>query len=96
MNYGKNKHYQNKHGQELNEFLKATISPEEMVAWYMLQSLKYNVRAGKKEHESEVKDLDKSNDYLGEWAKLTGNDKELLFKYIQDLKEEFEEWEGEK
>ena len=95
MNYGKNTHYQNKHGQQLNEFLKATLSPKTLAAWYMLQSLKYNVRAGKKEHESEAKDLDKSSDYLEDWAELTGDEKEFLFEMVQSLKEDFENWKGE-
>lgn len=94
MEYGKNNHYQNKHGQQLNEFLKANMDNLAMASWYLLQALKYVVRAGKKSHESESKDLGKAEDYLKELAEITGINIGYLEDEIAQIKEDFENWEG--
>lgn len=95
MNYGKNKHYQNKHGQELNEFLKAKLCPEELKIWYILQAVKYQARLGKK--DAIEKDLGKKNDYLNELGLLYSEktQKEAL-QFVNEFVAEFEEWEGKK
>lgn len=93
MNYGKNKHYQNKHGQELNEFLKAELDPQDLVVWYTLQAVKYDVRLGKK--DAIEKDLGKKNDYLNEIGLIHGQEfQKTIVNFINDLVEDFEKWEG--
>jgi len=52
MNLKENRHYANKYGVELNEYLKHNFNYEELVGWYTMQVLKYLVRAGKKDGES--------------------------------------------
>lgn len=95
MNYGKNKHYQNKHGQELNEFLKATLDPEDLVVWYTLQAVKYQARLGKKDDIE--KDLEKKNDYLESIGEITNKGhQEICSDWINSFVEEFENWEGKK
>lgn len=95
MNYGKNTHYQNKHGQELNEFLKAKLDPKKLAIWYILQAVKYQARLGKK--DGIEKDLGKKNDYLGELGEIA-NEKtqKAALEWVNLFVAEFEEWEGEK
>lgn len=95
MNYGKNKHYQNKHGQELNEFLKAKLYPEELKIWYILQAVKYQARLGKK--DAIEKDLGKKNDYLNELGLLySEKTQKAALQFVNEFVAEFEEWEGKK
>lgn len=93
MNYGNNKHYQNEHGQELNEFLKQKLNPNVLLIWYSLQAVKYTARLGKK--DGIEKDLGKKNDYLNEIGVLFDQETQKLFADgVNELVKEFEEWEG--
>ena len=100
MNYGTNKHYANKYGMELNEYLKHNFNYEELVGWYTMQVLKYLVRAGKKEGESYGKDHNKALDYAKELAnlsienELTEHTTDDIMGFIQELADDFERWEG--
>lgn len=100
MNYSTNKHYANEYGVELNEYLKHNFKYEELVGWYTMQVLKYLVRAGKKEGESYDKDHNKALDYAKELANLS-NKNELteyttddIMGFIQDIADDFKQWEG--
>ena len=100
MNLKENRHYANKYGVELNEYLKHNFNYEELVGWYTMQVLKYLVRAGKKEGESYDKDRNKASDYAEELANLS-NENELteyttddIMGLIQELADDFERWEG--
>ena len=100
MNFKKNKYYANEYGVELNEYLKRNFKYEELVGWYTMQVLKYLVRAGKKEGESYDKDRNKALDYAKELANLS-NENELteyttddIMGFIQELAEDFKQWEG--
>lgn len=95
MNYGNNKHYQNKYGQELNEFLKTHLEPSEILVWYTLQAVKYTVRLGKK--DAIEKDLGKKNDYLGEIGELYDEEyQKICSDWVNEFVKEFEEWKGNK
>ena len=100
MNFKENKHYANKYGMELNEYLKHNFNYEELAGCYTMQVLKYLVRAGKKEGESYGKDHNKALDYAKELANLS-NENELtehttddIMGFIQDIADDFERWEG--
>ena len=101
MNLKENRHYANKYGVELNEYLKHNFNYEELVGWNTMQVLKYLVRAGKKEGESYDKDRNKALDYAKELANLS-NENELteystddIMGFIQDMADDFEQWKGE-
>lgn len=96
MDTNKNKHYTNKHGMELKDFMK-TFMPElwEFASYW--SALKYNIRAGKKEGEGLQKDLGKRDDYINE---IIENDRlesySLILADLDGIKERFENWKGEK
>ena len=101
MNLKENKHYANKYGVELNEYLKHNFNYEELVGWNTMQVLKYLVRAGKKEGESYDKDRNKALDYAKELANLS-NENELteyttedIMGFTQDMADDFKNWKGE-
>ena len=101
MDYTKNNHYEKEHGQHLFEFMKKNIKKEYVIGFCLLNALKYQVRAGKKEGNSSEKDLGKALDYLKEVPEIEGiiaMSKETKFKAlkneIKDAKERFENWEG--
>ena len=101
MNLKENRHYANKYGVELNEYLKHNFNYEELVGWNTMQVLKYLVRAGKKEGESYDKDYKKALDYAKELANLS-NENELteyttedIIGFAQDIADDFKQWKGE-
>ncbi|AIK68567.1 DUF3310 domain-containing protein [Lactococcus phage phi15] len=101
MNFKENRHYVNKYGVELNEYLKHNFNYEELVGWNTMQVLKYLVRAGKKEGESYDKDRNKALDYAKELANLS-NENELteytaddIMGFIQELADDFKQWKDE-
>ena len=101
MDFKENRHYANKYGVELNEYLKHNFNYEELVGWYTMQVLKYLVRAGKKEGESYDKDHKKALDYAKELANLSNENKlteytaEDIIGFIQDIADDFKQWKGE-
>lgn len=101
MDYGKNNHYKNKYGKQLNEWLLATFTYEEMKAWYRLQIIKYLTRKGRKNGESFDKDFGKAMDYAKSLSELVLENECILFEpevYIEAMQERvnnFKEWEGE-
>ena len=101
MNLKKNRHYANKYGVELNEYLKHNFKYEELVGWNTMQVLKYLVRAGKKEGESYDKDLNKALDYAGELAGLINEQgiaevtRDELMDFGKIMADDFKQWKGE-
>lgn len=100
MDYGKNNHYENKHGKQLNEWLLATFTYEEMKAWYRLQIIKYLARKGRKNGESLDKDAGKALDYANSLSNLIAVNTNTFFKpaeIIEEMEkrvEAFKNWEG--
>ena len=84
MNLKENRHYANKYGVELNEYLKHNFNYEELVGWNTMQVLKYLVRAGKKDGESYDKDRNKALDYAKELANFS-NENELTEYTTDDI-----------
>lgn len=74
MNY-----YENEHGKDLKSFIIET-DPEAWEHFCLINAMKYQIRAGKKEGESESKDLAKRDDYLESYIRLTGEDAEQVYK----------------
>lgn len=68
MNY-----YENKHGKDLKSFI-IERNPEAWEHFCLINAMKYQIRAGKKEGESESKDFDKRDNYLESYITLTGED----------------------
>lgn len=94
MNIKKNLHYQNKHGQQLKDFMIKEY-PELWQAACMWSGIKYTVRAGKKAGESYEKDMGKVNDYVGELVETDNmNDKDEIINQINRIADLFEEFKG--
>ena len=102
MDYGKNNHYQNKYGKQLNEWLLATFTYEEMKAWYHLQIIKYLARKGRKNGESFSKDTGKALDYAKSLSELICNNTGVhyspseIIEVIERRVNNFKKWKGEK
>lgn len=76
MNY-----YENKHGKDLKHFV-IKGNPEAWKYFCLVNSMKYQIRAGKKEGESESKDFAKRDDYLESYIELTGEDAEEVYEEL--------------
>ena len=100
MNYGKNNHYQNRYGKQLNEWLLKNYTYEEMKAWYRHQINKYLARKGKKEGESLTKDSTKALDYSRSLSELVFNNTGVYYSPIEIIEEmerrveTFNRWKG--
>lgn len=95
MNITKNTHYQNEHGKQFKDYMKEK-NPELWEQACLWSSLKYHVRAGKKEGESKEKDLKKRDDYINEVIELEGSwGFEVYTRELDDIKKDFENWKGE-
>lgn len=94
MDTTKNTHYTNKYGKQLKDYIKEN-DPE---FWAMIcnwSAIKYFIRAGKKEGESEEKDLGKCEDYVEEFLDLrTDLDDDMVYDDLRAIKEAFENWKG--
>lgn len=104
QNLNNNSHYINKNGLHLKEYLKQLLTPEQYIAWCMVNTIKYTVRAGKKEGNSLEKDTRKKLDYLEEVISIreelgvekpSNEEFGWLLDALEDIKEEFETWSGE-
>lgn len=93
MNPKENKHYVNKHGQQLKNFMIKEFGLEQYRIWCKLNAFKYQARAGKKEDNSEDKDLKKRDDYLDEIYNIPPL-KEWAIQRLEEQAKEFEEWKG--
>ena len=94
MNTKRNLHYQNEHGMQLKDFMKA-FEPELWESACYWSALKYNVRAGKKEGEGLEKDTGKRDDYINELIENDGlEDYSLIIADLDEIKERFENWKG--
>lgn len=100
MNLQENKYYTNEYGIELNKYLQHSFNYEALKGWYLMQILKYLVRAGKKEGESYDKDRNKALDYAMELANLI-NEQELtelttgdIISFMQIMANQFKYWKG--
>lgn len=95
MNLQENQHYQNQYGQQLKDFIIAN-DPEFWKIVSNWSAIKYYIRAGKKDGESEEKDLGKCKDYVKEYVAL--NETISVNEVMEDLeliKAKFEAWKGE-
>lgn len=93
MNPKENLHYVNKYGQQLKHFMIEKFGIEEYKIWCKLNAFKYQARAGKKEGNSTLKDLNKRDDYINEVFE-TETMRQFLTEDLRDLANEFEFWEG--
>lgn len=93
MNYKENQHYVNKYGQQLKHFMIEKFGLDEYKIWCKLNAFKYQSRAGKKEGNSTLKDLNKRDDYINEVYEEEYKRQEIT-EYLRALANEFEFWEG--
>lgn len=94
MNLQENRHYTNKHGMQLKDFMKKFM-PELWESACYWSALKYNVRAGKKVGESLLKDTGKRDDYISELIENDGLESySLILADLDGIKERFENWKG--
>ena len=94
MNLKENLHYQNQYGQQLKDFIIAN-DPEFWKIVSNWSAIKYYIRAGKKDGESQEKDLGKCEDYVKEYIAL--KESVSVNEVMEDLeliKAEFEAWKG--
>lgn len=88
MNY-----YENEHGKDLKSFLIET----DFEAWLhfcLINAMKYQIRAGKKEGESESKDFAKRDNYLESYIELTGEDAVEVYKNLASAVNEFNDYDN--
>lgn len=88
MNY-----YENKHGKDLKSFI-IEKNPEAWKHFCLINAMKYQIRAGKKETESVTKDLDKRDDYLDSYIELSGEDAKELYKELHIAVELFNNYDN--
>lgn len=93
MDYSTNRHYTNKHGKQLRDYMLAT-NPELWEQACLWSAIKYYIRAGKKEGESEFKDLKKCEDYLNELNVIDPilYDLDDMLEELSTIAEDFEEF----
>nr|DAG12680.1 MAG TPA: nucelotide kinase [Caudoviricetes sp.] len=95
MNLKENQHYQNQYGQQLKDFIIAN-DPEFWKIVSNWSAIKYYIRAGKKDGESEEKDLGKCKDYVKEYVALEESVSiNKAMEELERIKAEFEAWKGE-
>lgn len=95
MNLKENQHYQNQYGQQLKDFIIAN-DPEFWKIVSNWSAIKYYIRAGKKDGESQEKDLGKCEDYVKEYVALEENvSVNEIMEELKVIKAEFEAWKGE-
>lgn len=87
MNY-----YENEHGRDLREFF-LTHTPQLWAMFCSVNMLKYQVRAGRKAGESEMKDMNKFDDYLKDYCAINGLTKSEAVEKINEVIEEFKKYE---
>lgn len=88
MNY-----YENKHGKDLKSFI-IEMDPEAWLHFCLINAMKYQIRAGKKEGESESKDFDKRDNYLESYIELTGEDAVEVYKNLASAVNEFNDYDN--
>lgn len=88
MNY-----YENEQGKDLKSFL-IKKNPEAWKNFCLINAMKYQVRAGKKRGESELKDLSKRDDYLDSYIELTGADAKLIYEDLDLAVESFNNYDN--
>lgn len=94
MNLKENQHYQNQYGQQLKDFIIAN-DPEFWKIVSNWSAIKYYIRAGKKDGESQEKDLGKCEDYVKEYVALEENvSVNEIMEDLKIIKAEFEAWKG--
>lgn len=85
-------YYENEHGKDLRDFLMEN-SPKEWVTFCAINMLKYNVRAGHKEGESEQKEMIKFNDYLKDYCAINDITKCEAVEELNKAVEMFKKYE---
>ena len=95
-------YYANQHGVQLQDFLVA-FSDWQLKTWnynftmpqgfFLLNALKYKVRAGKKEDNTLESDLQKLEDYIN-LAVKSGFERGEVEERLKVMYETFEKWDG--
>ena len=88
MNY-----YENKHGKDLKSFL----IEHDLEAWEhfcLINAMKYQIRAGKKENNSITEDLDKRDNYLDSYIELSGEDAKEVYENLHEAVEMFNDYDN--
>ena len=88
MNY-----YENENGKDLKTFV-IKENPEAWKYFCLVNSMKYQIRAGRKEGESESKDFAKRDNYLESYIQLTGEDAEEVYKKLASAVDEFNNYDN--
>lgn len=88
MNY-----YENENGIDIRDWL-MKVNPEAWAVISMFNALKYHVRAGKKEGETEEKDLKKKKDYLEDYAKVNEQTYNGAIRDLHDNAREFYDYDN--
>ena len=88
MNY-----YENEKGKDLKSFL-IEKNPEAWKNFCLINAMKYQIRAGKKEGESESKDFAKRDNYLESYIELTEEDAEEVYKNLASAVNEFNDYDN--
>ena len=88
MNY-----YKNEHGKDLRSFL-IKNSPVEWSTFCLINAMKYQIRAGKKQGETAEKDLKKRDNYLEDYIDIMGCDAEEVYNELDEAIEMFNNYDN--
>lgn len=83
MNY-----YENEHGKDLRDWYMES-NPFDWIKISFFNAMKYNIRAGKKPGEDLVKDLNKRDDYMEDYIKLTGMNSGAAYDKLREATDNF-------
>lgn len=76
-------YYKNKNGKDLRSFL-IESAPVEWSTFCLINAMKYQIRAGKKQGETSEKDFKKRDNYLEDYIKIMDCDAEEIYKELDE------------
>lgn len=88
MNY-----YENEHGKDIREWFMEEM-PKEWIVISMFNALKYSVRAGKKEGNTQLQDYAKMDNYLEDYIALTGMEANEVYDLLDNMVDQFNNYDN--
>ena len=88
MNY-----YENEHGKDVRDW-NMENKPFDWIKISFFNAVKYNVRAGKKPGEDIIKYLNKRDDYMEDYIKITGMKAHKAYNKLYEATKEFMQYDN--
>ena len=87
------KYYENEHGKDLRSFL-IENSPVEWSTFCLINAMKYQIRAGKKQGETSEKDLKKRDNYLEDYIEIMSCDAKEIYNELDEVVKMFNDYDN--